>query len=50
MVESIYLMPGMGANPKIFEFLDLPNQFQVKFLSWIPPRNNETRSLFQKNE
>ena len=36
-MESIYLMPGMGANPKIFEFLDLPNQFQVKFLSWIPP-------------
>ena len=31
MMESIYLMPGMGANPKIFEFLDLPNQFQLNF-------------------
>ena len=39
-MESIYLMPGMGANPNIFEFLDLPNQFQLKFLSWIPPRKN----------
>ena len=48
MMESIYLMPGMGANPKIFEFLDLPNQFQVKFLSWIPPRNNETLDHYSK--
>ena len=48
MMESIYLMPGMGANPKIFEFLDLPNQFQVKFLSWIPQRNNETLDHYSK--
>ena len=31
MVESIYLMPGMGANPKIFEFLDLPINFKLNF-------------------
>ena len=41
MPESIYLMPGMGANPKIFEFITLPEQFHVNYLSWIPPEKEE---------
>lgn len=41
MTESVYLMPGMGANPRIFEFISLSDSFDVYFLSWIPPQKNE---------
>jgi len=42
MKESVYLMPGMGANPRIFEFLSFPSNFNVCQLSWIPPQKEET--------
>lgn len=42
MIESVYLMPGMGANPRIFEFISFSGGYDVNFLSWIPPQNNET--------
>ena len=42
MIESVYLMPGMGANLRIFEFISLPERFDVNFLSWIAPQNNES--------
>ena len=42
MQESIYLMPGMGANPKIFEFITLPEYFDINYLSWFPPEKEET--------
>ena len=35
-------MPGMGANPRIFEFISLSDNFDVNLLSWIPPKKNET--------
>ena len=35
-------MPGMGANPRIFEFISLSDRFDVNLLSWIPPKKNET--------
>jgi pimeloyl-ACP methyl ester carboxylesterase len=46
MKASIYLMPGMGANPKIFEFLSLSENFNVNYLSWIPPEKNEPLSHY----
>ena len=39
--ESVYLMPAMGANPRIFEFLSLNKYFDVYHLSWIPPEKDE---------
>lgn len=42
MIKSVYLMPGMGANPRIFEFISLSDRFDVNLLSWIPPQKNET--------
>ena len=42
MIESVYLMPGMGANPRIFEFISLSERFDVNFLSWIPPQKKES--------
>lgn len=41
MINSVYLMPGMGANPRIFEFISLPDGFDVNLLSWILPEKNE---------
>ncbi|MBL6666192.1 MAG: alpha/beta hydrolase [Flavobacteriaceae bacterium] len=41
MINSVYLMPGMGANPIIFEFISLPDGFDVNLLSWILPEKNE---------
>ena len=40
----IYFMPGMAANPKIFEFIDLSNEFKIYYLSWITPKKNELLS------
>ena len=37
----IYCMPGMAASPKIFEYLKLPTNFKIHFLSWIPPLKDE---------
>ena len=40
--KHIYLMPGMAASPKIFEFLVFPDPIVAHWLSWIPPYENET--------
>ena len=41
MKESVYLMPGMAASPKIFEFLSFPDYY-VNYLSWISPVKDES--------
>lgn len=34
----IYFVPGLAASPKIFEYLQLPeDQFELHFLEWIIP-------------
>lgn len=44
-VIHVYLMPGMAANPTIFEYIKLPeNQFKIHWLEWIMPIEDE--SLF----
>ena len=48
MIESEYLMPGMGANQRIFEFLSLSDRFDINFLSWIPPKKNESLEHYAK--
>lgn len=41
----VYLMPGMAANPIIFEHIKLPeDQFKIHWLEWIIPTDNETIS------
>jgi pimeloyl-ACP methyl ester carboxylesterase len=38
----VYLMPGMAASPKIFEYIKLAeNQFEIHYLEWILPIENE---------
>ncbi len=36
------MMPGLAANPKIFEFLKLPEDYEVFWMKWINPKKNET--------
>ena len=40
-VIPLYLMPGMAASPRIFEFIDLPDHFELVYLSWITPKEKE---------
>ena len=39
-------MPGMAANPKIFEFIKLPSNFKVHHLEWQMPCKNELMSEY----
>lgn len=44
-IIPVYLMPGMAASPKIFEYIKLPeNQFEIHLLEWIIPIDNESLS------
>lgn len=45
-VIPVYLMPGMAASPRIFEFIALPENFQLTKLSWMPPKKGETLSQY----
>jgi pimeloyl-ACP methyl ester carboxylesterase len=39
----VYFMPGMAANPAIFEYIKLPtNQFKIHLLEWIIPTKDES--------
>lgn len=45
----VYFMPGMAANPKIFEFISLPeDKFKIHWLEWIMPERDETISSYAK--
>lgn len=46
---NIYLMPGMAANPSIFENIKLPElQFKIHWLEWFIPEKNETLAHYAK--
>lgn len=45
----VYLMPGMAANPTIFEHIKLPeNQFKIHWLEWIIPFKDELLTDYAK--
>ena len=46
IIYDVYLMPGMAANPKIFEFIKLPSNFKVHHLEWMMPFKNELMSEY----
>ena len=39
---DVFLMPGMAANPKIFDFISLPKNFVIHYLEWEMPLKNES--------
>ena len=42
-IIHVYLMPGMAANPSIFEFIKLPQDtFEIHWLEWMIPIKNES--------
>ena len=44
-IIHVYFMPGMAASPEIFEHIKLPkNQFEIHFLEWMIPLDEETLS------
>ncbi|MFI1771568.1 alpha/beta hydrolase [Thalassobellus citreus] len=44
-IIHVYLMPGMAASPKIFEYIKLPDcQFEIHYLEWIMPLDDELLS------
>lgn len=44
-IIHVYLIPGMAANPIIFEHIKLPkNQFKIHWLEWVIPVENESIS------
>jgi esterase/lipase len=48
-IIHVYFMPGMAANPSIFEYIKLPeNQFEKHYLEWIIPIKNETLENYAK--
>ena len=48
-IIHVYLMPGMAANPTIFEYIKLPeNQFQIHWLEWMIPFKDETLESYAK--
>ena len=43
----VYFMPGMAANPSIFEYIKLPIElFETHWLEWEIPLNNESLSHY----
>lgn len=42
-IINVYLMPGLAANPTIFEYVKLPeDQFKIHLLEWFIPEKDET--------
>ncbi len=42
-LTHVYLMPGMAANPTIFEYIMLPeSHYKIHWLEWQIPAKNET--------
>ncbi|MCK0109316.1 alpha/beta hydrolase [Flavobacteriaceae bacterium S0825] len=45
----VYFMPGMAANPSIFEHIQLPKEeYRVHLLEWFVPNLNETLEEYAK--
>ncbi len=37
----VYMMPGLGANPSIFEYIKLPDKYEIYWMHWIIPEQDE---------
>ena len=48
-IIHVYLMPGMAANPTIFEHIKLPEElFQIHWLEWMIPNDKESLESYAK--
>ncbi|WP_299526251.1 alpha/beta hydrolase [Winogradskyella sp.] len=48
-LTHVYLMPGMAANPTIFEHIKLPeDHYKIHWLEWQIPEKDETLEAYAK--
>src|ERR1700679_2089021 len=47
MAKTIYLIPGVGANDKVFQNLDL-GDYEIVHIKWPKHRKNETLQAYVK--
>ncbi|WP_299782008.1 alpha/beta hydrolase [uncultured Formosa sp.] len=48
-IIHVYFMPGMAANPTIFEYIDLPkDRFKMHLLEWVIPNPKESLSDYAR--
>ncbi|MFP4845733.1 alpha/beta hydrolase [Winogradskyella sp. PE311] len=48
-ITHVYLMPGMAANPTIFEHIQLPKeQYKIHWLEWQIPNKQDTLQAYAK--
>jgi hypothetical protein len=48
-ITHVYLMPGMAANPSIFEYIHLPeDRYKIHWLEWQIPKKNESFRAYAK--
>ena len=47
-IYNVYLMPGMAANPLIFEGLHFPVNFVIHYLEWLLPKQKESLNSYCK--
>ncbi len=40
-MKEVYLLSGLGADKRVFDFVDLSN-YKVNYISWIDPGKNES--------
>lgn len=46
-MTHVYFMPGMAANPSIFDNIKLPEKhYQVHYLEWLIPEKNESLQAY----
>jgi len=39
---DVYFISGLGADSRIFKYIDLPEGFRVRYVEWIDPLEKET--------
>ena len=44
-MQEIYLLSGLGADQRVFDYLDLSN-YKINHIRWITPFNNESISQY----
>ncbi|NBW38191.1 MAG: alpha/beta hydrolase [Cytophagia bacterium] len=46
-MREVYLISGLGADKRVFDFVDLSG-FRINHIEWIPPLHNESIELYAK--
>ena len=46
-MKELYLISGLGADKRVFDFLDLPG-FKIHHIEWVEPGDHETVENYAK--